>query len=625
MSEEASLDLVAPPLQSALNARGITQLTPVQCAVLDPALDGFDLRIQSRTGSGKTVAIGLVLAPQVEREEGEEAPGPFGLVVVPTRELAAQVQVELSWLLSGLRVRVVAVTGGTSVMVERRALSAGPEIVVGTPGRLLDHLQRGGVDPSRVRAVVLDEADQMLDLGFRDELEGILSRLPADRQTHMVSATFSPEARSLCDRYQKESRMVDTRRPGDAHEDIEHIAHPVLAGERESAVVNLLLASPEDRTLIFVRTRAQASELAESLSSDGFSAAALSGEMEQRERTRTLTAFRSGALRTLVATDVAARGIDVADVTRVIHLDPPENAEALTHRSGRTGRAGKKGTSIMLVPPQARMRVTSLFRQANFRVRWAPPPGEAEVRAAAEERLFKSLAAETTPEEETSSFAGLADALLEKVQPRALVIRMLSQLNASGPCEPRRLTTVPDPQAPRQARPERSGFLDRSDAPRAEGRPMRGPRQAGGGNTRFVPFLVTWGARHGADARRLLALVCRRGGIQGNQVGAIDIGPIKSTFEVDAAVAAGFAEAVAKPDERDARVRIMPFERPADERPARAPRAERQDWSDKPARAERSDWSERPAPERPTRAPRATATSSRPTAGGLTRPKRRAN
>jgi ATP-dependent RNA helicase DeaD len=378
-TDDSSLDLVVLPLQAPLRDRGITALTPVQRAVLDPSLDGFDLRIRSRTGSGKTVAIGLVLAPHLERD-GAGSGGPLALVVVPTRELAAQVQAELAWLLAGIKVNTVAVTGGTSVGGERRQLSVHPELVVGTPGRLLDHLQRGGIDPSSVRAVVLDEADQMLDLGFRDELEGILSRLPQDRQTHMVSATFSPEAQSLCERYQRESRMVDASRPGEANEDIEHLACPVLAGEREAALINLLLLSPDDRTLVFVRTRIQASEIAEGLSSLGFSAAALSGEMEQRERTRTLTAFRTGALRTLVATDVAARGIDVPDVNRVIHIDPPENAEALTHRSGRTGRAGKKGMSIVLVPPQARYRVTSLFRQANVRVRWTPPPGEAEVR-----------------------------------------------------------------------------------------------------------------------------------------------------------------------------------------------------------------------------------------------------
>jgi ATP-dependent RNA helicase DeaD len=546
-ADSASLDRLVPPLREALIARGITSLTEIQQAVLAPELDGLDLRLRSRTGSGKTVAMGLVLAPQLDRAE-DDGPGPLALVLVPTRELATQVQTELSWLLAGLKVRVLAVTGGTSVQAERRQLASSPEIVVGTPGRLLDHLQRGALDPASLRAVVLDEADQMLDLGFRDDLEAILSRLPEERQTHLVSATFSGAILELATAFQRDPVLIEAGRAGAANEDIEFLAHLVLADEREAALVNLLLAAGDERALVFVRTRAQTGEVAAFLGGLGFTAAPLNGDMEQRERTRALDAFRGGRLQVLVATDVAARGIDVADVSLVVHLDLPGDAEALTHRSGRTGRAGKKGRAVVMVPPQARGRATYLFQQAGARATWAPLPGPAEVLAAHRERLEASLAGLTSPETaaEAAPFRPLAERLLASADPAGVLAGLLARIGKCSPCEPRPLTAI---------------------APTRPARPARAPAAPAQKGRAFRPFVVTWGSRHGADPRRVLALVCRRGGIQGGHVGAIDIGPTRSCFEVDVSVAEAFARAASQPDTRDPRVRIAPLD------PARAPGA----------------------------------------------------
>lgn len=555
LADSASFDLLVPPLREAMIARGITSLTEIQQSVLAPELEGLDLRIRSRTGSGKTVAMGIVLAPLVERGEGV-GPGPLALVIVPTRELAAQVQTELSWLLAGLRVRVVAVTGGTSVPVERRQLSSNPEIVVGTPGRLLDHLERGAFDASSLQAVVLDEADQMLDLGFRDDLEAILAKLPEERQTHLVSATFSGPILELAAAYQRDPVLIEAGRAGVANEDIEFLAYTVLANEREEALVNLLLTAGDERALVFVRTRAQTSEVATYLGGLGFAAAPINGDMEQRERTRALDAFRSGRLQALIATDVAARGIDVADVSLVVHLDLPGDAEALTHRSGRTGRAGKKGRAVVLVPPQARGRATYLFQQAGARATWAPPPGPNEVFASVRERLEASLADIASPETAAASaaFRPLAERLLATGDPANILAALLARIGKSSPCDPRVLTAISSQRAPRPMRPP-------SSAP--QGNRASSPQ----GNRNFRPFVVTWGSRHGADPRRVLALVCRRGGIQGGHVGAIDIGPTRSCFEVDVSVAEAFAQAASQPDSRDPRVRIAPLD------PDRAPGA----------------------------------------------------
>ncbi|MCC6554114.1 MAG: DEAD/DEAH box helicase [Polyangiaceae bacterium] len=607
MTHDSPFTSLSPAVASALEAHGFSDLTPIQRAVLDPAHEGRDLRLFSKTGSGKTVAVGLVLAPELERLAAERAGAEHGpqatpavVLIAPTRELAAQLARELTWLFRPLGASVCTVTGGASYVQELRALRRSPLVVVGTPGRLLDHLQRGSIDPSRVAVAVLDEADQMLDMGFREDLEAILGRMPGERRTHLVAATFSREVRALADRYQQGAVAVEGTTLGEANLDIAHVAHLVRPDERDAAVVNLLLLAPGERALIFVRTREGASELADRLDRAGIRALALSGELEQRERTRTLEAFRSGAVTTLVATDVAARGLDIADVGRVIHADPPGDPDTFVHRSGRTGRAGKKGTSVLLVPPNAREYVLRLLRHARATLTWAPAPGPEDVLREADARLRAELSAPPEGEPEPRLRA-LAESLVADNDPIALVTALLSRVRHTGPAAPLPVTPLMPPAAPpaRQRDRDREGLA----APR---RPGPGPRvdpsghaprparaQAAAPRHAFVPFRVTWGGRHGADPRRLLALVCRRGEIQSNQVGAIHIGERISTVEIAAAVAPAFAELAKRPDARDPRIRIEPWP----EAPAPAPGP--------PARASRT--THRPAP------PRRGPTHPRPT------------
>ncbi|WP_437670036.1 DEAD/DEAH box helicase [Sorangium sp. So ce131] len=654
MNPDQTFDALPAPLAGALARRGFTSLTPVQQAVLGPDLAGRDLRISSQTGSGKTVAVGLALAPSLERALAERAaaPAPDGaprttaapaaVLIAPTRELAAQIAGELSWLLSPLGARVACVTGGTSFGAEARALRREPLVIAGTPGRLLDHLERGTIDPRGVVALVLDEADQMLDLGFREELEAIAGRMPAERRTHLVSATFSREVRALADRFQQGAVSVEGTRPGAANGDIAHVAHLVLPAEREAAIVNLLLLAPGERTLVFVRTREGAAELADRLTALGLPAGALSGDLEQRERTRTLDAFRSGAITTLVATDVAARGIDVPEVGRVIHADPPGDPEIFTHRSGRTGRAGRKGTSVLLVAPFAREHALRLLRRAGVDAVFRPVPSPADVLRAADDRLAAELAA-CRGAERAASAAGegaeraesdgeggaesdgegaeraarhegaasaasagggvksagegapearlkqLAARLLADMDATELVAALLARAKHTGPCAPQPVTVVAPPRAePTRARPgmrrgdpehARPGMrrgdpeharpgMRRGDPEHARPAMRRGdPEHARPGMRRddpehaprlpFVPFQVNWGERHGADPRRLLALVCRRGGVSSREIGAIRIGSTASVVEVASPAAPEFARAVNRPDARDARIRIV--------------------------------------------------------------------
>ncbi len=420
-------------LASALTNRGFTALTPIQEAVLAEGLSERDLRISSRTGSGKTVALGLFLGRRLAAQPAQpRALGatslcakPRALLVAPTRELAAQIGKELEWLYAGLKLRVCVVTGGTSVQGERRALAQNPAVVVGTPGRLCDHMARGALDLSGSEAIVLDEADQMLDLGFREALETLLSALPEGCRKHLVSATFPRSVHSLAARFQSTPAHVTGSDADEAHEDITHIAYLVLLRERYAALANVLLLNPEERSLVFVRTRADVTEVAARLVDDGFRAGGLSGEMAQAERTRTLEAFRRGSLTVLVCTDVASRGIDVPEISRVIHAELPDSPETLTHRSGRTGRAGRKGMSIMLVPNTAHRFAENLLRNAGIFAELLPAPTPEQVQKAREERLFEQLGGEQTVSEQQQE---LAARLLERFGPEALVPALIARL-----------------------------------------------------------------------------------------------------------------------------------------------------------------------------------------------------
>ncbi|MCX4241219.1 DEAD/DEAH box helicase [Paraliomyxa miuraensis] len=462
---------VPGPLRIALERRGFTSLTAVQQAVLDGDAEGHDLRISSQTGSGKTVALGLALARCLlaEREQAD-APrprGPVALVITPTRELAVQVRDELRWLLAelpGLRVEVV--TGGTDLGGERRMLRRPPTILVATPGRLLDHVRSEVLDCSAVGHVVLDEADRMLEMGFREELEAIIDALPAERRSHLVSATFSGVVRHIADRFQGRTLHVQGTVLGEANEDIAHIGQVVAPGQGYGALVNALLLAQGERVLVFVDRRSDASDLAEQLAGDGFAALPFSGDLSQAQRTRTLHAFRTATIQVLVSTDVAARGIDVPEISMVVHMTPPQDPDGYTHRSGRTGRAGRRGRSLLLVPPRARGYVERLLAAARVQVDWQPVPTPAKVRKAITKRTRKQLHArldaEVGPTDKTLQYA---TQLLEGRDPATVVAALLELAEPKLPREPAEVEVI-------AAAPERRECDERG--PRDDGRRFRG-------------------------------------------------------------------------------------------------------------------------------------------------------
>ena len=526
-------------LGPVLAGRGFEALTDIQQAVLEPGLEDRDLRISSQTGSGKTVALGLVVAADVVRAVNAGCAGvgparPAVLLVAPTRELAVQLAGELRWLLAPLGAEVGSVTGGTSLEGDLRLLKRRPPVLVGTPGRLVDHLGRGSLVLDAVTVLALDEADEMLALGFAEEVSAILDATPADRRTHLVSATFPAAVRAVADRAQRDPVMVSGMRPGEVNADIDYQAMLVARGERLAALVNLLLLEPDQRTLVFVRTRVDAGELADRLAGLGFPAQALSGDLNQRERTASLNGFRAGTVPVLVATDVAARGLDVQDIGRVIHAALPVNADMLIHRSGRTGRAGRKGTSILFVPPGAGGRFDRMLREAGISAVRRPVPGPEEVLRAADERLLRELGPDPGREAPSGRFQHLAEALLADRDPVQLVATLLAAGGHGGPCQPFAITR-PSPERPARRGPS----------------PGRGAVDRG-----WARFQVSWGRQHGADPRRLLAVVCRRGGISSGDVGLIEVGERSSMVEVVDRAAPAFARSASRPDPRDPRIKI---------------------------------------------------------------------
>jgi ATP-dependent RNA helicase DeaD len=531
-----------PAIRRALDARGYATPTPVQAAVLAPELRGRDLLVSSRTGSGKTVAFGLLVAETAlaEAERFPPAGAPLALVVAPTRELAIQVQRELSWLYAEAAGRVASCVGGMDPRREARALAEGAHVVVGTPGRLRDHLERGNLDLSALRVAVLDEADEMLDMGFREELEAILDATPPARRSVLFSATLPRPIVELARKYTREPARVAATPTDEAHADIEYRAHVVAPREREHALVNVLRALDPPSALVFRATREAVQHTAASLGERGFDVVAISGELTQAERTRALKSLRDGRARLLVATDVAARGLDLPGIALVLHADLPQNAQALQHRSGRTGRAGRKGLAVLLAAPAERFRLDRMLRESRIAAEWSPVPSPDEIRARDAERLagaVASLAAEASDEEREAARRVLAahDALAVAL---ALVRRERARLPA-----PEEL--VETARAARETPAAR--------APRA---PRRGPPA----ETRW--FRILLGRDRKADPKWILPLLCRRGEVTRDDIGKIQVLPGETRFEIAAAAAPRFERAARRPDPRMPGARIEPLREP---------------------------------------------------------------
>jgi len=570
-----NMDSLPPPLAQAIAARGYEELTPVQAAVIADEARGRDLLVSAQTGSGKTVAFGLAMAADLLGDAPVLAPPgrPQALVIAPTRELALQVAKELSWLYAPARGRIATCVGGMNQSVERRTLAAGAHIVVGTPGRLRDHLERGALLLDHCKVVVLDEADEMLDMGFREDLEEILDAAPPTRRTLLFSATMPKGIAELARDYQKDALRLATAGRSTAHADIAYQCVAVSPADIESAVVNLLRFHEPPTALLFCATRDNVRRLHASLTERGFAAVALSGEHSQSERNQALQALRDRRARLCVATDVAARGIDLPGLSLVIHVEVPRDAETLQHRSGRTGRAGAKGTAVLIVPYQARRRVERMLGGAGVKADWVKVPTAEAINAQDRDRLLLSIGEGIGALDEDDKRLGeelltrhgvdeIASALVRMHRARLPQVEEL--VDAGQPQS--RPTSRERPQAG-----ERRVGNDRRGNDEGVGH-GQGGNQGGGG----VWFRLDVGRRQNADPRWIIPLLCRRGGVTKPDIGSIRILPSETMVEIAPDMAERFIVALQRHATRQGRsaedqIAIEPAGGPPAPRPPRPP------------------------------------------------------
>lgn len=486
----------------ALKKKGFSNPTPVQEKVL--ALEDFasDLIVRAKTGSGKTLAFLLPLLQEMELPQS----APKILVLSPTRELAQQTAREAEWLSRYLDISVATLVGGLEMSSQIRSLKDGAVIVVGTPGRTLDHVNRGTLRTEGIHTVILDEGDHMLDMGFRDELEGILDALPHRKRTWLFSATMPREVRELSKKYLSDPCAISLAEDGAQHEDIVHKAYLVPSRHKMEGLVNILLWERPKRGLIFCHTRLETMTVAQRITEEGFNAGSLHGEMTQRERNAVLNSFKNGNLPLLVATNVAARGLDVEEVTHVIQIGLPDDRDTFVHRSGRTGRAGHEGTDILLLSPQEGEKFKYMLGSAKVNVEWKNVPDVDNIakvqREIAEEKLLTEKESG-----EGEDFLLWAEDLLSRVNAKNLVARLLWTL-ASKRSTGYNLSSELDRELRRKSR--FSGENDRS-----AGRTLKGRRPKG------TMLRLSKGLSDGWDVGRVLHAVCTSLNVDRSEVGAI--------------------------------------------------------------------------------------------------------
>ncbi|WP_024586146.1 DEAD/DEAH box helicase [Aliihoeflea sp. 2WW] len=557
---------ILPPLAAALEKRGYSSLTPVQKAVTGSELGDADALVSAQTGSGKTVAFGLALAPTLlgDDERFGPAAAPLALAIAPTRELALQVKRELEWLYAETGATVASCVGGMDMRTERRTLERGAQIVVGTPGRLRDHITRGSLQLDDIRAVVLDEADEMLDLGFREDLEFILEAAPDERRTLMFSATVSKPIAELAKNYQRNAVRISTAAEARQHGDIEYRALTVADADRENAIINVLRYYEPTNALVFCATRAAVNHMTARFNNRGFSVVALSGELSQNERTHALQAMRDGRAQVCIATDVAARGIDLPNLELVIHADLPTNRETLLHRSGRTGRAGRKGMSVLIVPNKAGKRASRLLQSASINAQWGKPPTAEEVVQRDDERLLADPALSEPITEDVEEFVRQ---ILEKhgaEQVAAAYVRAY-RAGRSAPEDLMEVNFVED----RKAAKEREPFGD------------------------AVWFSLSIGRKQNAEPRWLIPMLCRNGNLTKKDIGAIKMMPEETFVEIAAGSADRFAALIGKKGDLERGIRVKRVEgtpefardsKPAHRGQKPDQKFEKKDWSKKPGK-----------------------------------------
>jgi len=591
-----------PALLRALAALGYEEPTPIQREAIPPLLAGRDVLAEAPTGTGKTAAFALPALQRVATSP-RATPGPLVLVLVPTRELAMQVAQATHRYGRELGARTLPIYGGQPMPPQLRGLARGVDIVVATPGRALDHLRRGSLRLEQVGLVVLDEADEMLDMGFAEDLEAILGAVGVEHQAALFSATISPAIARIAARHLRTPvrvTIVPERASAEAPPPVRQVAYVVQRPYKLAALCRLLDVESPASTLVFARTRGAVEELAESLSGRGHEAGALHGGLSQEQRDRVMARFRDGSLDLLVATDVAARGLDIPRVSHVVNFDLPASPEAYVHRIGRTGRAGREGVAISLVEPREHRLLRDIEAFTRSRLELASLPTVADLRERRLELLRANLR-EALLAEERERYRAVVEPLAEEFDLVDIALAAISLADAAAGRPNEEELEVPAgtlprpfeaPRPSRPARPGRTGIAPRGAGP--VGRPVparaRGPRPAVGpgrpvalGGPGIAVLHVGGGRQAGIRPADLVGAIANETGIGGRAIGAIEIADAYSLVEVPEELADRIVAALRATTIKGRRLTVR-RERPASERPGRSRTEPGRPGSERPAR-----------------------------------------
>ncbi len=508
-----------PDILTALDALGYEEPTPIQVEAIPVLLAGRDVLGQAATGTGKTAAFALPLVQKIDADQR----GVQALVLAPTRELAVQVAEATHKYGARRGVRVLAVYGGQDISRQLRELRRGVHVVVGTPGRLLDHIRRGSLDLSSTGYVVLDEADEMLDMGFIEDIEAILEALPAERQTALFSATFPPRIADLARKALKEPERVTIEREKLDTPLVRQVAYLVPRQHKLEALARVLDVEAPTSAIIFCRTRTEVDELTAALGVRGYHPEALHGGLAQAQRDRVMARFRQGTADLLIATDVAARGLDVEHVSHVVNYDIPQTPEVYVHRIGRTGRAGREGTALTLVLPRERFLLRAIERTTGQPIEHAKVPKSQEVRERKRARLSDALRDLISGGDDLEPFRQMAHGLAEQfdlVDVAAAAIRLAGE--SRGTEEAGDDTDIPEFDVRDRGR---------DDAPR-ESRRAPGGRDGGGGGgggrargaaAGKATLYIGIGRRRGVRPADIVGAIAGEARVSGDTIGAIEI------------------------------------------------------------------------------------------------------
>ena len=577
-------------LLTELAALGYEEPTPIQKAAIPPLVAGRDLLGQAATGTGKTAAFALPMLERIGRERAEPLK-PLGLVLVPTRELAVQVAEAYGSYGKGLRVSVVPVFGGADFRKQAMGLRKGAQVVVATPGRALDHMRRESLDLSALKMVVLDEADEMLDMGFAEDLEAILTATPETRQTALFSATLAPRIARIAEKHLNDPERVQIAREkgvkGTAAK-VRQVAYVVPRAFKVVTLGRVLDMEDPALALVFCRTRIEVDELADALTGRGYRVEALHGGMGQMDRDRVMRKARGQAVDVVVATDVAARGIDIDHLSHVVNFDVPPAPETYVHRIGRTGRAGREGTAITIATPREGRMMRNIESLTKQRFEMADVPTPDQVRSRRLDRMKAELAKAVEAGELEPYLSTVRSMEMDPAELAAAALKSLHEArrgdhaaedklqvpkweDRGGPAHPRAESEPRGKERPDRATgwkkksPERSGWTERFDAgegqeraPRRDRgeRAERAPARGGRGAPEFVRIFVGGGKRMGMRPADLVGAIANEADVNPRALGGIEIEELASFVEVPAQEADHIIEVLRKATLRGRKVKV---------------------------------------------------------------------